>query len=401
MREIIISRNDLLEAINKTSVIANNKYKFLNLFWFHAGTGDSTKGTELTICTSNQQGIAIKYHAAADITNDTDNPIEFCLSACNIKKMLRLLPEQPLRLECHLSQLEIIHENGSFIIPYSEASDDYFKTPIKSPDIEAEIRHTIEIPDMRRYLDKTEAFMADDELRPVMSGILFKWVEENSHSAYSHLNVVASDGHALALVEAKHREMVPSHEIVLPRDTIKVLRRVLPKVGWIEIRWKKEKARRLSVIDSNRKVVMEIETNLVDGRYPNYPAVLPTTTNLTIKVDRLKLLASIKRLSLFANEKSNLVEFRLVGGNTISLKSGDYDYGTSSTEKVPAEYGVAPAICCHFGFRGQSVSKILSLIPTENVLIKMRDNTTGCLFTQDDTTDGDKLTYLIMPMMVD
>lgn len=401
MREIIISRNELLEAINKTSVIANNKYKFLNLFWFHAGTGDTTKGTELTICTSNQHGIAIKYHADADITNDTDNPIEFCLPVCNIKKMLRLLPEQPLRLECHLSQLEIIHENGSFIIPYIEATDDYFKTPIKSPDIEAEIRHTIEIPDMRRYLDKTEAFMADDELRPVMSGILFKWVEENSHSTYSHLNVVASDGHVLALVESKNAEMVPPHEIVLPRYTIKVLRRVLPKVGWIEIRWKEEKARRLSVIDSNRKVVMEIETELVDGRYPNYSAVLPATTNLTIKVDRMKLLASIKRLSLFANEKSNLVEFRLVGGNTISLKSGDYDYGTSSTEKVPAEYGVAPAICCHFGFRCESVSKILSLIPTGNVLIKMRDNTTGCLITQDDTADGDKLTYLLMPMMVD
>ena len=400
MREIIISRNNLLEAINKTSVIANNKYKFLNLFWFHAGTGDTTKGTELTVCTSNQQGIAIKYHAAADITNDTDNPIKFCLPVLNLKKMLRLLSEQPLRLECHFSQLEIIHEDGSFIIPYSEASDDYFKTPIKSPDIEAEIRHTIEIPDMRRYLDKTEAFMADDELRPVMSGILFKWVAENSHSAYTRLNVVASDGHALALVESKNAEMVPSHEIVLPRDTIKVLRRVLPKVGWIEIRWK-ENARRLSVIDSNHKVVMEIETELVDGRYPNYPAVLPTTTNLTIKVDRMKLLASIKRLSLFANEKSNLVEFRLNGDNTISLKSGDWDYGTSSTEKVPAEYGVAPAICCHFGFRGQSVSKILSLIPTENVLIKMRDNTTGCLITQDDTADGDKLTYLLMPMMVD
>ena len=401
MREIIISRNDLLEAINKTSVIANNKYKFLNLYWFHAGTGDTTKGTELTICTSNQQGIAIKYHAAADITNDTDNPIKFCLPVLNLKKMLRLLPEQSLKLECHFSQLEIIHENGSFIIPYSEASDDYFKTPITSPDIEAEIRHTIEIPDMRRYLDKTEAFMADDEYRPVMSGILFKWVEENSHSAYSHLNVVSTDGHALALVESKNAEMVPAHEIVLPRDTIKVLRRVLPKVGWIEIRWKKEKARRLSVIDSNRKVVMEIETELVDGRYPNYPAVLPATTNLTIKVDRMKLLASIKRLSLFANEKSNLVEFRLIGGNTISLKSGDWEYGTSSTEKVPAEYGVAPAICCHFGFRGQSACKILSLIPTENVLIKMRDNTTGCLFTQDDTADGDKLTYLLMPMMVD
>ena len=401
MREIIISRNDLLEAINKTSVIANNKYKFLNLYWFHAGTGDTTKGTELTICTSNQQGIAIKYHAAADITNDTDNPIKFCLPVLNLKKMLRLLPEQSLKLECHFSQLEIIHENGSFIIPYSEDSDDYFKTPITSPDIEAEIRHTIEIPDMRRYLDKTEAFMADDEYRPVMSGILFKWVEENSHSAYSHLNVVSTDGHALALVESKNAEMVPAHEIVLPRDTIKVLRRVLPKVGWIEIRWKKEKARRLSVIDSNRKVVMEIETELVDGRYPNYPAVLPATTNLTIKVDRMKLLASIKRLSLFANEKSNLVEFRLIGGNTISLKSGDWEYGTSSTEKVPAEYGVAPAICCHFGFRGQSACKILSLIPTENVLIKMRDNTTGCLFTQDDTADGDKLTYLLMPMMVD
>ena len=400
MREIIISRNDLLEAINKTSVIANNKYRFLNLFWFYAGTGDTTKGTELTVCTSNQHGIAIKYHAAADITNDTDNPIKFCLPVLNLKKMLRLLPEQPLKLECHSSQLEIIHENGSFIIPYSEATDDYFKTPIKSPDIEAEIRHTIEIPDMRRYLDKTEAFMADDELRPVMSGILFKWVGD-SHSTYSHLNVVSTDGHVLALVESKNAEMVPPHEIVLPRDTIKVLRRVLPKVGWIEIRWKKEKARRLSVIDSNRKVVMEIETELVDGRYPNYPAVLPTTTNLTIKVDRMKLLASIKRMSLFANEKSNMVEFRLNGDNTISLESGDYDYGTSSTEKVPAEYDeVVPESCCHFGFRGSSVSKILSLIPTENVLIKMRDKWTGCLFTQDDT-DGDKLTYLLMPMMVD
>lgn len=400
MREIIISRNDLLEAINKTSVIANNKFKFLNLFWFHAGTGDTTKGTELTVCTSNQNRIAIKYHAAADITNDTDNPIKFCLPVLNLKKMLRLLPEQPLKLECHFSQLEITHENGSFIIPYSEAPDDYYKTPIKSADIEAEIRHTMEIPDMRRYLDKTEAFTADDELRPVMSGILFKWVAENSHSAYTHLNVVSTDGHALALVESKNAERVPPHEMVLPRDTIKVLRRVLPKVGWIEIRWK-EKARRLSVIDSNRKVVMEIETNLVDGRYPNYPSVLPTTINLTIKVNRAKLLASIKRLSLFANEKSNLIEFRLNGDNTISLESGDFDYGTSSTEKVPAEYEVVPESCCHFGFRGQSVSKILSLIPTENVIIKMCDNTTGCVFTQDERTDGDKLTYLLMPMSVD
>ena len=69
---------------------------------------------------------------------------------------------------------------------------------------------------------------------------------------------------------------------------------------------------------------------LIEGRYPNYNSVIPQNNPNELRVDRLGLLAALRRVQPFANDSSNLIRFH-VENSVLQLDAEDYDFSKTAT----------------------------------------------------------------------
>lgn len=105
---------------------------------------------------------------------------------------------------------------------------------------------------------------------------------------------------------------------------------------------------------------------------------------------------AIKRVSVFANQASSLVKLELLNG-LIRLSAQDVDFSTAADETVACEYNNKPLA---IGFKGHFLTELISAIPTSNLQMSFSDPSRATLITPVDDKSEDKLTYLLMPMML-
>ena len=82
---------------------------------------------------------------------------------------------------------------------------------------------------------------------------------------------------------------------------------------------------------------LKLVCRLIDGKYPNYEAVIPKENPNILTIDRLQLLNSIKRVSIFANKTTHQIKLKLVGSE-LSLSAEDTDFSNASNERLTCNY---------------------------------------------------------------
>lgn len=138
-------------------------------------------------------------------------------------------------------------------------------------------------------------------------------------------------------------------------------------------------------------------STLVEGRFPNYNSVIPQNNPKKVIIEKKELYNSLRRVSVMANQASNLVKFDLSGGK-LTISAQDVDYSMSGHETLSCQYdGEEIAI----GFKSPFVQEILANIESENVVLELSDPTRPGLFLPFENEDsGEDLLMLLMPMMV-
>lgn len=139
-----------------------------------------------------------------------------------------------------------------------------------------------------------------------------------------------------------------------------------------------------------------IIATLQEGNYPNYRSVLPQNNDKILSIGKADLNGAIKRVSVFANQASSLVKLEL-SKDLIKLSAQDIDFSTAADETVACGYtGTAMAI----GFKGHLLTELISAIPSSDLQMSFFDPSRATLITPVDDKPEDKLTYLLMPMML-
>jgi DNA polymerase-3 subunit beta len=124
--------------------------------------------------------------------------------------------------------------------------------------------------------------------------------------------------------------------------------------------------------------------------------VIPQNNPNELCVDRLGLLAALRRVQPFANESSNLIRFH-VEGNMLQLDAEDYDFSKTATERMTCEYnGKAMSI----GFKGSSFIEILSNFDCPEVIIQLADPSRAGLVLPSEQPDNQDVLMLMMPMLI-
>ena len=312
---------------------------------------------------------------------ESDGNCRFAIGNHDLLEAVKGFSEQPITFDVNQEQniVKISYQNGLFSLPIENADEFPMAQPI------SEYANTIVIPNalLAENINRTLFATAQDELRPVMNGIYFDLTPDC-------LAIVASDGHKLVRNKVFTVKSEQPAAFILPKKPANLLKNLLGKDGGdVTIRFDERNAE-ISYSDGT------IQCRLIEGRYPNYNSVIPQNNPNELRVDRLALLAALRRVQPFANDSSNLIRFHVEGGN-LQLDAEDYDFSKTATERMSCEYnGNAMSI----GFKGSSFIEVLSNFDCAEVIIQLADPSRAGLVLPSEQPENQDVLMLMMPMLI-
>jgi len=136
---------------------------------------------------------------------------------------------------------------------------------------------------------------------------------------------------------------------------------------------------------------------LVEGNYPSYNSVIPKENPNKLMISRLELLNTLKRVSVFSNQASNLIKLQLKG-NQVIVSAQDIDFSISAFERLNCQYEGDEM---DIGFKSTFLIEILSNISGAEVILEMSDPTrAGLILPAVPANENEDVLMLLMPMMI-
>ncbi len=374
--KFIVSSSTLSAHLQKISKAISGKstIPILDSFLF------DLDNNELTLTASDLESTLV---TKIELDNTEGNG-KIALEAKRLLDILKEFPEQPLTFEIDTENLNtvILSENGKFNIVGSPA-DEYPKYAELTNDAMTSIPLTAELLDSG--INKTVFATANDELRPVMNGIYFSITQED-------ITFVASDSHKL--VRYKRTDVKNEQEeasFILPKKPANLLKGLLAS---------EENEVHISFDNKNAVFAfgqMKLICRLTEGKYPNYESVIPTDNPNKLIINRADLYNTIKRVSVFSNQASNLIKLHLKE-NEISVSAQDIDLSISAHERLTCQY---QGDDMEIGFKSLFLLEILSNIGSDEVVFELSDpSKAGIMLPFESDEKNEDVLMLLMPMMV-
>lgn len=373
--KFVVSSSELLghlQAISRV-ISSKNTLPILDNFLFNL------TGSDLEITASDLESTLITRMKL----ENTDGDGTIALPARILLETLKEFSVQPLTFDINLSTMavEISSENGKFNVVGQNGIDFPALPSIKK---DKQFSFNINADVLLSGITKTLFATADDELRPVMGGVFVE-------AATDKITFVASDAHKLVRYQRTDAHADDNSSFILPKKPASLLKNILPKEeGLVKVEFDDKNA---FFILSDHKVVCR----LVEGNYPNYNSVIPKNNPRKITIDRVEFYNTLKRVSVFSNQASNLVKLQL-NGNQIMVSAQDIDFSISAYERIKCQYEGEEI---EIGFKSVFLLEILANIGSQDVMIELADPTRAGLFLPVSAeNDAEDLLMLLMPMMI-
>lgn len=245
-------------------------------------------------------------------------------------------------------------------------------------DVEAAQTVTIPREALQVMIDKTAFAMAQQDVRYYLNGMLLD-VEPGQ------LKSVATDGHRLAICEHGGEVNVDTaRQIIVPRKGVLELGRLLADgEDEVELQLAKNHLR----IDFGRS---RLTTKLIDGRFPDYQAVIPVGADREISADRASLRQALQRVAILSNEKYRGVRLE-ISSDVLEIKAHNPDQ-EEAHEEVEIDSDVDDLAV---GFNVNYLLDALNALDDDNVVIQFRDAASSCLIR---SPDSDQVRHVVMPL---
>ncbi len=249
------------------------------------------------------------------------------------------------------------------------------------PTIEAtESMQTVQIEEkgLKQILDKTAFAMANGDVRYYLNGLLFDL-------SSSRLRTVATDGHRLALSDLNTQLNLDADlKLIVPRKGVLELIRMLSD---------SDQSVELSLSEKFVRLVrgkVMFTSKLIDGRFPEYQAVIPVGAEKSFRTDRAEMIRALQRVSILSNEKYHGVRLELVDNNMkIVAHNRDQE---EAVENLTIEQDMENT---QLGFNVTYLLDALNALDSEMVVMSMQDPSSSCLVTEPD---NDNIRHVVMPL---
>lgn len=252
-------------------------------------------------------------------------------------------------------------------------------------------RFTMTGADFLHGLEKTRGTISTEETRYYLNGV-FLHVETGANGPES-LRMVATDGHRMSVQEFPVPDGAAGMpEVIIPRKTVALLAKLLKgKTGPDSVAVEVDHAKlRLSFVRDGLPVT--VTSKAIDGTFPDYRRVIPTTFNTVATVDSESLLETAASVSLISSERGRAVRM-VFGDGKCSMTVNNPDTGSAHAEFACNVTGDAIEI----GVNHSYLAQMMAIAGSETVTIHMSDSGAPILFK---TSADDGWTGVQMPMRV-
>lgn len=259
-------------------------------------------------------------------------------------------------------------------------SDEFPQKPVLEDKNSIELQSDILV----NAFNKTIFATGSDELRPVMSGVFCELTPDD-------ITFVATDAHKLVKYKRKDAKAEESTSFILPKKPLNQLRNLLPE---------DDKAVKINYNQTNAQFVfgnINLICRLIEGKYPNYEAVIPVKNPNKLTIDRHQLMTSIKRVSIFANQSTHQVRFK-ISGKELLLTAEDIDFANEARDRLTCNY-VGEDI--EIGFNSKFMFEMLNNLESDEINVEMSaPNRAGIILPVDDENENEEILMLVMPVML-
>jgi len=369
--KFIVSSSQLLKQLQVLGGVINssNTLPILDNFLFELNQN------ELKISASD---LETTMSTIIDVESESEGSA--AISARLLLDTLKTFPNQPLTFKTEENNtIEISSSYGKYDMAYFNGNEFPKAVSIESPSstvIPGEVLATA--------ISKTIFAAGNDDLRPVMSGVFFQFSSDS-------LTFVATDAHKL--VKYSRTDIVANEaaEFIMPKKPLNLLKGILGGT---------ESDVTIEYNDSNAKFTFDnvvLVCRLIDGKYPNYEAVIPKENPNKLTLERGTFLNSVKRVSIFSSKTTHQIRLKMAG-TELNISAEDIDYSNKAEERLVCEY---QGDDMQIGFNSRFLTEMLSNLNSNEVLIEMSlPNRAGILTPIDGVEEGEFITMLVMPVML-
>src|SRR5690554_6471194 len=239
-----------------------------------------------------------------------------CIPARLLLETLKTFPEQPLTFTIEdNSTIEISSNHGKYALAYADAEDFPNVVELKDPS-----STTVQGDVLSTAISKTIFASGNDDLRPVMSGVFFQFSTDG-------LIFVATDAHKLVKYSRDDISASQTAEFIMPKKPLNLLKSILAG---------SEDDVTIEYNESNAKFTFdntEMICRLIDGKYPNYEAVIPKENPNKLLIDRTQFLNSVRRVSIFSSKSTHQIRLKIAGAE-LNISAEDVDYSNKAEERL-------------------------------------------------------------------
>jgi len=369
--KFIVSSSQLLKQLSVLGGVINssNTLPILDNFLFELNKN------ELTISASD---LETTMSTTIDVESDSEGSV--AVSARLLLDTLKTFPNQPLTFKTEENNsIEISSSHGKYDMAYFDGNEFPKAVSIQAPS-------STVIPGniLATAISKTIFAAGNDDLRPVMSGVFFQFSSES-------LTFVATDAHKLVKYSRTDVTANDTAEFIMPKKPLNLLKGILGTV---------DNDVTIEYNDSNAKFTFDnviLVCRLIDGKYPNYDAVIPKENPNKLTVDRGTFLNSVKRVSIFSSKTTHQIRLKMAG-TELNISAEDIDYSNKAEERLVCEY---QGDDMQIGFNSRFLTEMLSNLNSNEILIEMSlPNRAGILTPIDGVDEGEFITMLVMPVML-
>lgn len=243
--------------------------------------------------------------------------------------------------------------------------------------IEPLAEYGIKEQNLRRLVQKTAFAMANQDVRQYLNGLLLEFRE-------GALRAVATDGHRLALAEVPAEISGEVRQLIVPRKGVLELTRTLEDneepVGLVV-------GRNYVKVDRPRLI---ISSKLIDGRFPDYEAVIPIGLDRGVLVEREALIHALHRAAILSNEKYRGVRLE-VAKQAIRIIAHNPQQ-EEAIDEVEAEHDFDQLTV---GFNVNYLMDALNAFDGEKAHLALKDAGSSCMVSDPDDAE---VRQVVMPL---
>lgn len=371
--KFIISSNTLLKSLQALNGVLNssNTLPILDDFLFVA------EENSLEITASDMETrLTVKLNL-----DMLDEPGSITIPAKILIDTLKTFPDVPVTFLINIESqsIDISAGNANFRLSGHNALD--YPTP---PTLSDPVVISIDPEALIIGINKTIFATGSDELRPTMSGVFFQFTEEGSV-------FVATDAHKLVKYERTDVKSPELAEFIMPKKPLNSLKNILNQASEpIKVEFNVTNA---SFSFDNYKLICR----LIEGKYPNYEAVIPKDNPNQLIIDRTMLLNAIRRIGLYANQSTHQIRFH-ISGQLLHLSAEDIDFANNAKEELPCEYDGNDM---EIGFNSKFMLEMLQNVDSTEIKIELSaPQRAGIILPTERANESENLLMLVMPVML-